>query len=255
MYNTYPGAIVCVGLLQQFHLFFFFSSRRRHTRCSRDWSSDVCSSDLLAVAGGDEPRPIAHRAQERYREIRARPDQVEEGISADRKQSAIRFRDHGGEAWCTVYQRHLAEHASRSDFFHELVPDGNGKATLEHDVHHHPRLAFLHDHLVAPVAHRRLRERPRENGECGFVEYRGFFHLALRGGDARIPPGERIADAADHDAHQHERELGFFPQGALKLAVVERDEAAGEVCHSGCAAGHIANRRHLAEDLDRKSVV
>src|SRR2546422_4443304 len=30
----------------QFSIFFFFSSRRRHTRCSRDWSSDVCSSDL-----------------------------------------------------------------------------------------------------------------------------------------------------------------------------------------------------------------
>src|SRR5256884_268759 len=28
-------------------VFLFFSSRRRHTRCSRDWSSDVCSSDLL----------------------------------------------------------------------------------------------------------------------------------------------------------------------------------------------------------------
>src|SRR5205809_614815 len=27
-------------------LLFFFPSRRRHTRCSRDWSSDVCSSDL-----------------------------------------------------------------------------------------------------------------------------------------------------------------------------------------------------------------
>src|SRR5439155_13549610 len=26
--------------------FFFFSSRRRHTRWPRDWSSDVCSSDL-----------------------------------------------------------------------------------------------------------------------------------------------------------------------------------------------------------------
>src|SRR5690606_40583993 len=26
---------------------FFFSSRRRHTRFSRDWSSDVCSSDLI----------------------------------------------------------------------------------------------------------------------------------------------------------------------------------------------------------------
>src|SRR3989449_11038692 len=30
--------------------FFFFSSRRRHTRCSRDWSSDVCSSDLSRCA-------------------------------------------------------------------------------------------------------------------------------------------------------------------------------------------------------------
>src|SRR5215510_15595116 len=30
--------------------FFFFSSRRRHTRWPRDWSSDVCSSDLV-VAG------------------------------------------------------------------------------------------------------------------------------------------------------------------------------------------------------------
>src|SRR2546422_8230405 len=29
---------------------FFFSSRRRHTRCSRDWSSDVCSSDLMQRA-------------------------------------------------------------------------------------------------------------------------------------------------------------------------------------------------------------
>src|SRR5687768_18286258 len=36
-----------VYLLYVFYLFFFFfSSRRRHTRCSRDWSSDVCSSDL-----------------------------------------------------------------------------------------------------------------------------------------------------------------------------------------------------------------
>src|SRR5439155_26563841 len=32
---------------------FFFSSRRRHTRWPRDWSSDVCSSDLLESGGGD----------------------------------------------------------------------------------------------------------------------------------------------------------------------------------------------------------
>src|SRR3712207_7806328 len=36
-------------------LFFFFSSRRRHTRYWRDWSSDVCSSDLAhALAQGRE---------------------------------------------------------------------------------------------------------------------------------------------------------------------------------------------------------
>src|SRR2546421_5047183 len=29
--------------------YFFFSSRRRHTRSDRDWSSDVCSSDLHAA--------------------------------------------------------------------------------------------------------------------------------------------------------------------------------------------------------------
>src|SRR5216683_8201911 len=42
--------------------FFFFSSRRRHTRSDRDWSSDVCSSDLVEEAGrrpepGDPGQP------------------------------------------------------------------------------------------------------------------------------------------------------------------------------------------------------
>src|SRR5256885_11072182 len=37
-------------------VFFFFSSRRRHTRLQGDWSSDVCSSDLYDVKGpGDTP--------------------------------------------------------------------------------------------------------------------------------------------------------------------------------------------------------
>src|SRR5438067_4258588 len=33
-------------------LLFFFSSRRRHTRSKRDWSSDVCSSDLIGAGPG-----------------------------------------------------------------------------------------------------------------------------------------------------------------------------------------------------------
>src|SRR5690606_41084311 len=40
-------------------VFFFFSSRRRHTRFSRDWSSDVCSSDLT----GSQQQVLANIAQ------------------------------------------------------------------------------------------------------------------------------------------------------------------------------------------------
>src|SRR5207245_9854874 len=38
--------IAKVTVMVDSSLWFFFSSRRRHTRCYRDWSSDVCSSDL-----------------------------------------------------------------------------------------------------------------------------------------------------------------------------------------------------------------
>src|SRR2546426_5367456 len=44
-------------------MFFFFSSRRRHTRLQGDWSSDVCSSDLGRPAAGraDPDRRYRHR--------------------------------------------------------------------------------------------------------------------------------------------------------------------------------------------------
>src|SRR2546429_6287951 len=48
----------CVELMSGISYFFFFSSRRRHTRCSRDWSSDVCSSDLST----SRPKPAVPAA-------------------------------------------------------------------------------------------------------------------------------------------------------------------------------------------------
>src|SRR3989449_7357553 len=63
-----------------FFFFFFFSSRRRHTRCSRDWSSDVCSSDLGALcdapdvsAAADQPQPGPAAGDVRPRARRVRP--------------------------------------------------------------------------------------------------------------------------------------------------------------------------------------
>ena len=38
---------------------FFFSSRRRHTRLVSDWSSDVCSSDLVDVVATDPDYQLA----------------------------------------------------------------------------------------------------------------------------------------------------------------------------------------------------
>src|SRR3712207_7311657 len=56
--------------------FFFFSSRRRHTRYWRDWSSDVCSSDLdpaRQAAPRLDGRPGADRRRHRADEGGVRP--------------------------------------------------------------------------------------------------------------------------------------------------------------------------------------
>src|SRR5205809_6208386 len=47
-------------------IYFFFSSRRRHTRCSRDWNSDVCSSDLPVAAHGPPKIYLASSASIRW---------------------------------------------------------------------------------------------------------------------------------------------------------------------------------------------
>src|SRR6266446_7560832 len=46
-----------------FILVFFFSSRRRHTRLQGDWSSDVCSSDLMRPPDGATRPRIALRSE------------------------------------------------------------------------------------------------------------------------------------------------------------------------------------------------
>src|SRR6266700_1798042 len=47
-----------------YNLFFFFSSRRRHTRFSRDWSSDVCSSDLKGRQDAQKSKLFGKLARE-----------------------------------------------------------------------------------------------------------------------------------------------------------------------------------------------
>src|SRR3712207_7368879 len=69
---------------------FFFSSRRRHTRYWRDWSSDVCSSDLVdgpaAMASATDPEQMAKWAEE----FRLGPDETLEGVLAHYEEVARR---------------------------------------------------------------------------------------------------------------------------------------------------------------------
>src|SRR5208282_1292695 len=58
IFSSFFFLLFCCAIFYLF-FFFFFSSRRRHTRCYRDWSSDVCSSDLLLrVEDLDVPRVV-----------------------------------------------------------------------------------------------------------------------------------------------------------------------------------------------------
>src|SRR5256884_6127428 len=74
---------------------FFFSSRRRHTRCSRDWSSDVCSSDLgndkmqrFSRAGGARNHVESSRASAAQIFMRQIEQALIVGIGMDRGHGA-----------------------------------------------------------------------------------------------------------------------------------------------------------------------
>src|SRR5690606_40634000 len=65
---------------------FFFSSRRRHTRFSRDWSSDVCSSDLSYFPFIKSNRKMAEKKELTPEEIKALQDENKK-LSTDLKKA------------------------------------------------------------------------------------------------------------------------------------------------------------------------
>src|SRR5439155_16688034 len=79
-------------------IIFFFSSRRRHTRWPRDWSSDVCSSDLLHTLRehdeGDHEEYEAERDQRRQVEI---ADRLGELVRQRRRDRGSRLQDRSEE--------------------------------------------------------------------------------------------------------------------------------------------------------------
>src|SRR5690606_22690064 len=110
--------------------YFFFSSRRRHTRFSRDWSSDVCSSDLL----GFLPRISKERERvlSRWKEAEAAlvcyeaPHRLVPTLESvrkvlgDRRIALAREMTKAHEEWLrgkvSEILAHLAEHPPRGEY-------------------------------------------------------------------------------------------------------------------------------------------
>src|SRR5256884_698238 len=70
---------------------FFFSSRRRHTRCSRDWSSDVCSSDLFEESSG-----LLHElagVEVSVKQVERAAEALGAEIAVDERQDVARMRE------------------------------------------------------------------------------------------------------------------------------------------------------------------
>src|SRR5437870_13117916 len=78
--STSAGNVSVIGAA------FFFSSRRRHTRWPRDWSSDVCSSDLNSYElgpGNWVPLHFHHGSEELLVVLRGRPRSEERRVGKE----------------------------------------------------------------------------------------------------------------------------------------------------------------------------
>src|SRR5690625_7783792 len=111
--------------------FFFFSSRRRHTRWPRDWSSDVCSSDL-------DDRPRGQRGQQ------------------NRRSRGQRNRDQGGQQ-----ERRGGANRQRHERAQQRAPEPEPKGALERAVGWVKSL-FGAEPEPEPT---QAPERPRRQGE------------------------------------------------------------------------------------------
>src|SRR6478672_13442620 len=99
-------------------VFFFFSSRRRHTRSDRDWSSDVCSSDLPTAAasrcararsgrrrasvrqrGRSEERRVGKECRSRWSPYHEKKKKTKDRFSLAARKARDRFGMHQSTCW------------------------------------------------------------------------------------------------------------------------------------------------------------
>src|SRR5438067_7819355 len=140
--------------------FFFFSSRRRHTRSKRDWSSDVCSSDLDAVAEAVE-EAVLHHLPGRLRQLGWIAVRGEELARDLEERAPVDARLDGCD---DAVERLLAQHVPLAQLIGDLADDVGarhvgvdaGLAVLREEIEG-DRLARQDRAVAAFVTDRRLR--------------------------------------------------------------------------------------------------
>src|ERR1035441_1095910 len=125
-----------------FQFMLFFSSRRRHTRCLSDWSSDVCSSDLHPAAGAGECHPGSGSARRPIRQWwLGLPHPGSQGPGIDPRlyrdrnpalgQRGGRLTENGGAGVPQYYLGYIKAHpgklAEAEKLFQEVARNGDAK--------------------------------------------------------------------------------------------------------------------------------
>src|SRR3989449_10333292 len=122
--------------------FFFFSSRRRHTRCSRDWSSDVCSSDLLLH--GDTRFPPGSRVLE----VGCGTGAQTVSLARNSPGAQIVAFDHATASLARAIERIAAAGLSNVEFLHADLY----ALQFEPESFDHVFICFVLEHLANPIA-------------------------------------------------------------------------------------------------------
>src|SRR5215217_1437814 len=163
-------------------MFFFFSSRRRHTRYWRDWSSDVCSSDLISGSSGIASTLVAWRPMDPWvqagaAEIARRAVRELEALVAVSSPSGD---VHGAEECAAVCAALLPDDAEI-----ERIPcssPGHAPDLVAHLRGTGSRRVLLLGHVDTVVAHADHRPLQREGDKLvgsGSVDMKGGVVLSI----------------------------------------------------------------------------
>src|SRR6267154_3669129 len=129
---------------------FFFSSRRRHTRWTGDWSSDVCSSDLEVF--GPDPSQAAGAMEELRRALRdldrLASERLAIGVSPHAPYTVSEQLLHAVGAFAREDARKVAIHVAESREERDFVVEGRGRFA----EHLRGRGIRVRAHGVSPVA-------------------------------------------------------------------------------------------------------